>query len=177
MRNTKERICKFCGKIFFTRLNYKLFCSRICWNKNYSITKNKGYGTDKFKGNCLLCNKEFIKNVARQKFCSKQCSKIVYKNKYDKISNGENFEGNDKFSCFLKLRFEIFKRDNFRCQYCGRNPKDNKTKLVIDHIIPRIEGGSNISENLITACNECNLGKSDILLEERQLKNKIIKLY
>ena len=61
-----------------------------------------------------------------------------------------------------KLRFEIFKRDEFTCQYCGSHPP--KVILHVDHIIPVKEGGDNDMDNLITSCSSCNLGKSAIPL-------------
>jgi hypothetical protein len=73
---------------------------------------------------------------------------------------------------YCKLRFEVFKRDNFTCQYCGRNVKENGIKLCVDHVIPVSKGGQTISDNLTTACYDCNLGKKDILLELKLL-NKI----
>jgi len=57
-----------------------------------------------------------------------------------------------------KTRFEIFKRDGFACQYCGKKPPD--TLLECDHIQPLFEGGSDDYSNLITSCFECNRGKS-----------------
>lgn len=56
-----------------------------------------------------------------------------------------------------KLRFEIFKRDSFTCQYCGSHPP--AVVLHADHIIPVADGGQNTEDNLITACEACNLGK------------------
>lgn len=56
-----------------------------------------------------------------------------------------------------KLRFSIFKRDLFRCQYCGRTPPD--TVLEVDHFHPVSAGGDNSDENLITSCFDCNRGK------------------
>jgi len=68
---------------------------------------------------------------------------------------------------FTKLRFEILKRDNFTCKYCGRSPRNNKGVILhVDHIHPVSKRGEWIKENLITSCRECNLGKSDILLSE-----------
>lgn len=64
----------------------------------------------------------------------------------------------------LRLRFRIFKRDNFTCQYCGRTPQDG-AKLVTDHINPVANGGLTVFDNLIASCFECNSGKSDFLLE------------
>ena len=56
-----------------------------------------------------------------------------------------------------KIRFEIFKRDKFQCQYCGGNAPE--VVLHVDHIDPVAEGGSNDILNLITSCASCNLGK------------------
>jgi hypothetical protein len=56
-----------------------------------------------------------------------------------------------------KLRFEVFKRDNFTCQYCGKKAPD--VILNVDHIHPVKHGGDNKIVNLITSCLECNQGK------------------
>lgn len=56
-----------------------------------------------------------------------------------------------------KIRFEVFKRDKFTCQYCGQMAPD--VILEIDHIKPVAEGGENDILNLITACRDCNRGK------------------
>lgn len=56
-----------------------------------------------------------------------------------------------------KLRFEVFKRDSFKCQYCGESAPD--VVLHIDHIQPVVSGGDNSITNLITSCLCCNLGK------------------
>jgi hypothetical protein len=62
-----------------------------------------------------------------------------------------------------RVRFEIFKRDNFTCVYCGTKPPN--TVLEADHILPVSKGGTNIMENLITSCFDCNRGKSNISLQ------------
>lgn len=56
-----------------------------------------------------------------------------------------------------KLRFEVFKRDSFRCQYCGKAAPD--VLLHVDHIKPVASGGLDELLNLVTACVDCNLGK------------------
>lgn len=61
-----------------------------------------------------------------------------------------------------KVRFEIFKRDGFTCQYCGAHPP--MAVLHIDHILPVAAGGGNEDTNLITACDHCNLGKGAVSL-------------
>ncbi len=56
----------------------------------------------------------------------------------------------------IKLsRREVFRRDNYTCQYCGRRG----VRLTLDHVIPRRLGGSHSWENLVTACAECNFRK------------------
>lgn len=56
-----------------------------------------------------------------------------------------------------KLRFEILKRDGFRCRYCGAS--GSAVILEVDHMIARANGGGDEKENLITACRPCNRGK------------------
>lgn len=56
-----------------------------------------------------------------------------------------------------KSRFDVFKRDGFACQYCGDHPP--KVLLHVDHIVAVANGGTNDEDNLITACEPCNLGK------------------
>ena len=63
-----------------------------------------------------------------------------------------------------KLRFEIFKRDSFACQYCGKNPPS--TILEIDHIVAVSNGGDNSIDNLITSCFDCNRGKGALPLNQ-----------
>jgi hypothetical protein len=58
------------------------------------------------------------------------------------------------------LRFEILKRDDYRCQMCGVTAKDGAA-LEIDHITPVAKGGGNDADNLQVLCRECNAGKSD----------------
>lgn len=62
-----------------------------------------------------------------------------------------------------KLRFEVFKRDNFTCQYCGKTPPE--ITLEIDHINPKSKKGKDDINNLIAACFDCNRGKRNIPLK------------
>lgn len=63
-----------------------------------------------------------------------------------------------------KTRFEVFKRDGFKCQYCGKCAPE--VVLHVDHIHPVSKGGENDVMNYITACVDCNGGKSDRLLSD-----------
>lgn len=64
-----------------------------------------------------------------------------------------------------KVRFEVFKRDNFTCQYCGSKAPD--VVLEVDHIEPVSKGGTNDVINLVTSCGDCNRGKSNIQLSDK----------
>jgi 5-methylcytosine-specific restriction endonuclease McrA len=50
---------------------------------------------------------------------------------------------------------EVFRRDNYTCQYCGRQT----SHLTIDHVIPRHRGGTHRWDNLVAACPQCNRHK------------------
>lgn len=69
-----------------------------------------------------------------------------------------------------KTRFEVFKRDSFTCQYCGRMAPD--VVLNVDHIEPVSKGGTNDITNLITSCFDCNSGKSDRKLSDDTVVKK-----
>lgn len=57
-----------------------------------------------------------------------------------------------------RLRYEIFRRDNHTCMYCGRSVPE--VKLTVDHVVPQALGGPDDSSNLVAACFDCNNGKS-----------------
>lgn len=76
-----------------------------------------------------------------------------------------------------KTRFEVFKRDGFKCQYCGAVPPN--VILQVDHIVAVTKGGLNSMDNLVTCCQTCNIGKgnkdlksSPRTLEERAKETK-----
>ncbi|MBO6229257.1 MAG: HNH endonuclease [Ruminiclostridium sp.] len=63
----------------------------------------------------------------------------------------------------LRLRFNVMKRDNFKCCICGRSPATTPgLELHIDHIKPWSKGGETVIDNLQTLCSDCNLGKSNL---------------
>lgn len=171
----RDHICADCGSKFYTKNNtHKKFCCMECkrWNESkkrkekFILIPKKIREFIPQEKECSHCNTLFIQKVKQQIYCSSKCSREHHKIRYypDIMLNS-----------FLKLRFEIFKRDNFRCQYCGRNPREDKTKLHIEHIIPKSRGGTNQINNLTTSCAECNYGKRDVLLEEKYMKQEKIE--
>lgn len=57
-----------------------------------------------------------------------------------------------------RIRYEILNRDHHTCQYCGASAP--QVELQIDHVIPKALGGTDEPTNLVTACKDCNSGKT-----------------
>lgn len=57
-----------------------------------------------------------------------------------------------------RLRYEVLRRDGHACCYCGAAAPE--VKLTVDHVVPVALGGKDVPENLVTACESCNSGKS-----------------
>lgn len=71
----------------------------------------------------------------------------------------------------LELPFSkenIFARDNYTCQYCGR--KFSAKELTLDHVYPKSRLGPDIWENIVTCCKECNQYKADKTPKEAGMK-------
>lgn len=57
-----------------------------------------------------------------------------------------------------RTRYEVLRRDNHTCRYCGESAPD--VKLTVDHVTPVALGGTDTPDNLVAACRDCNYGKS-----------------
>jgi 5-methylcytosine-specific restriction endonuclease McrA len=71
---------------------------------------------------------------------------------------------NIPYKSIVLSRFNIMKRDSKECQYCG-----SSQNLTIDHVIPRSRGGKDTWENLVTACDRCNVQKGDRTPKEAEM--------
>lgn len=60
-----------------------------------------------------------------------------------------------------RLRFEVLRRCNFACYYCGVPAAFGLKVLHIDHVVPVVFGGTNEPWNLVSACWDCNAGKTN----------------
>lgn len=63
-------------------------------------------------------------------------------------------------------RIEIFNRDKFTCQYCGKESR----QLTLDHVVPRFSGGQHTWENIVSACPACNRRKAGRTPEQAGMK-------
>ena len=69
-------------------------------------------------------------------------------------------EGRWQISDLYKQQIEKLQQSNYACAYCGKvfsSPKE----ATVDHIFPRIKGGTNEMENIVFACKTCNSSKAD----------------
>ena len=78
--------------------------------------------------------------------------------------------GYDRVPCHEApfTRRNLFLRDDFTCQYCGR--KGSPDRLSIDHVTPRSRGGRTTWENCVLACVGCNARKADRPLKDSGLR-------
>ena len=65
-------------------------------------------------------------------------------------------------------RRNVFKRDRFTCQYCGKQPGGDE--LTIDHVVPRAQSGESSWTNCVLACLECNKRKADRTPEQAKMR-------
>jgi 5-methylcytosine-specific restriction endonuclease McrA len=63
-----------------------------------------------------------------------------------------------------RLRALVLMRDGAYCRLCGATPHDG-AKLDVDHVVPWTKGGETVIENLQILCNVCNIGKSNVVVE------------
>jgi len=114
--------------------------------------------------------------------CSwKRAMILLFKGKADGIENSKKYVNSGRFILPLVIKLKdyvpvpyngvvftrknIFLRDNYTCQYCGRTGN-----LTIDHIVPKSRGGDDVWENVVACCVRCNNKKGDRMLEEEGMK-------
>jgi hypothetical protein len=80
------------------------------------------------------------------------------------LGKEKNMEVGTKYTLSKNLlrRFEVLKKCDFSCAYCGR--KSPEVELELEHIIPKSKGGLDNIDNLNVSCRECNRGKRDNLI-------------
>ncbi|MCM2371409.1 HNH endonuclease [Aporhodopirellula aestuarii] len=65
-------------------------------------------------------------------------------------------------------RRNLFARDEYRCQYCGK--VEPMTKLSLDHVVPRSHGGATTWENIVCSCLRCNSRKGGRTPQQARMK-------
>lgn len=126
------------------------YCSKKCTSRYNRGTPDKR--------NCLSCGSSFP-SWKQQAYCSDLCRRLALRqldHRRRAITRGAAAE---RFSCI-----EIFERDNWKCQLCGKKtkrsaPKHDPLKPTIDHIVPIARGGAHTRINVQCAHFRCNVRK------------------
>ena len=127
-------------------------------NLGYIGMSKNHYNQRLFRMECLECGYIYEANG-----CDVWLRKCPVCQPISRKSSGKN-ESKAKMTRAIssKLRYQVLKRDHFKCCICGASPAKNAgVELHIDHIIPWSKGGETVIENLQTLCSRCNIGKSD----------------
>ena len=112
---------------------------------------------------------------------------LIYEHKAEMVENGAGFihsvSGEFPIPTVIRLaalvrrpprtvrrltRLEIFKRDNYTCQYCGKETRH----LTLDHVLPRYRNGQHTWENIVSACVPCNRRKAGRTPQEAGMRLK-----
>ena len=112
---------------------------------------------------------------------------LIYENKAELVENGAGYihssGGELPIPTVIRLanmvkrpprvvrrltRLEIFKRDNYTCQYCGKETRH----LTLDHVMPRFRKGPHTWENVVSACMPCNREKAGRTPQEAGMRLK-----
>lgn len=129
-------------------------------NLGYRGISETHYNQRFFEMECLDCGHKYFANGCD--VWLRKCPVCQQTRKKHKTSTIKRQTTSRKISD--KLRYQVLKRDNFKCCACGASPaKDFSVELHIDHIIPWSKGGETTIDNLQTLCSKCNLGKSDLV--------------
>ena len=126
-------------------------------NLGYRGKSDTHYNQNCFEMECLECGHKYFANGCD--VWLRKCPSCQ-----QKTTRTRKAQNNSSRTISAKLRYEVLKRDNFKCCACGASPaKDPSVELHIDHIIPWSKGGKTELANLQTLCSKCNLGKSNTI--------------
>lgn len=163
--NNKKRICKECGKEYVARSG--VYCSDECRKavaNRKSLERSIGKKDGRYK--CKVCGKPFITAYGdkRRSYCSTFCKDIAKRDARQVCKQTRRARKRKAFVATV-YRSDIFERDSWRCQICGK--KVNRSVKVphpmaptIDHIIPLAVGGTHEPRNVQCAHFICNSRKS-----------------
>ena len=103
------------------------------------------------------------KHQMQSKYILNYYKQVFVEGKYYEACNAIKYKNTANYQRKLvtpSLRYDVMKRDGFKCVICGATAHDG-VKLHVDHILPVSKGGKTEIWNLRTLCDSCNLGKSD----------------
>ena len=158
----KNSRCKICGNWLLEKGN-SVFCTNACKKEDLRRRSRARHGSARKAIACQSCGIKFSPLRAR-KFCSDIC----------RVTGEEEIARKKKTWLIRKKRCEsgenvvygkVFTRDQWRCQYCGKEvtkAKKHKSHCLdahLDHVLPLSRGGKHLYSNVVTSCRDCNLKK------------------
>ena len=151
-------VCIDCGDSFVGDGLGQL-CCRACTQAWLSLHSTKNTGRI-----CPMCSAKTERRAKvgpHPRFCSVDCRKAFYRRIAGKVYK-KRPRRHQRIGGIQRI--EVFRRDGWRCQICGRRclkraAVPNPRTATIDHIIPQSRGGDDVSRNLQTACYQCNTRK------------------
>lgn len=171
INNTPISVCPQCGDAFKKHRKKGMYCSRKCYTESLKAKEQTSA--------CLICGQEFNQRGHKLKYCSSLCSTKAQAEVYRRnsttrralrVANGNVEMINPK---------EIFDRDGWRCQLCGKKVDKRlyKTKGTarhsnapsLDHIIPISKGGEHNKANVQCACYLCNCKKGNKVIGQLKM--------
>ena len=120
----------------------------LLWNESARVVDPADYQTYTWDDWAKLQLREGDAFVQAVRF-RMRVPEVVTLTEYDRLPN----------SAVTFSRRNIFKRDHFACQYCGKQP--GTEELTLDHVVPRAQGGQSTWDNCVLACMPCNKHKAD----------------
>lgn len=164
-KGIREFPCIVCGRIRLARMANTKFCSPKCRARSYMETPKDFDGPM----SCASCGKTIIRKCRHHKFCSRKCNPAFKANRFlHKMKRHRLIVGSpEKFT-----HKEIFERDGYRCQKCGRKTRPDfniyhKLYPVLDHIIPLSKQGEHSRLNCRCLCRGCNAEKKNVIINEQ----------
>lgn len=144
LKISKKTFIKHEKKLLNETIIYPIIECQLCVYMSYSSPKGQ---VNLSKNRCFSFNDIFaaFESVSRL---------YLDKDTYSNLALVERGEISDS------LRYDVLRRDNFKCVICGASANEG-TRLHVDHIVPISKGGKSIASNLRTLCERCNVGKLD----------------
>jgi 5-methylcytosine-specific restriction endonuclease McrA len=158
--NVLTSICPQCGKRF-KHYRKGTYCSTKCYTESSKAKEQTSI--------CLVCGQEFKQKGNKRKYCSVSCSVKAQAEVYRRNTMTRRALSKTNGRIEMINPKDIFERDGWRCQLCGKKVDKRlyKTKGTrrypnapsIDHIIPISKGGEHVRANVQCACYICNCKK------------------
>jgi 5-methylcytosine-specific restriction endonuclease McrA len=169
--------CDICGNVFKPKIYNQKYCSAKCKRlgklKRWNIRKQPTVRI------CIVCNKRFKINSSTQITCSKKCATINKANMnrlWNKTAKGIVAKKKNYAKRKLLLKNatctltaiewnEILQEYKYSCAYCGVKFNED-VQVTVDHVTPLSKGGNHTKDNVVPACADCNIQKSDKDVED-----------